>query len=118
MGFEIFINKKGKKYTPSVSIFKTAFISFNKILIEKINLRQFRYAVFYFNSETSEIGIEFTNQEKAGAYRILKTRSACVIGCKAFLNFFNITYPQFDLEMVHGKKLYVIKVKTNSGKKL
>ena len=94
MPFIKFENIRIRSYEPVVSIYKNYVIAFNHIVVKKYGLDKFNYVTLYFNPDTSEIGIKFLAKQDVYSYKLHVDRKYISIGCKSFLQQYNILRPQ------------------------
>lgn len=62
--------KKGRFYSPRISLSGSGWISFNSTAYEELSLSKYKYCVFLYNASTKEIGVKFTNIECSGSYEL------------------------------------------------
>ena len=84
-----------KTVGPMVSIYKAGAIGLNKAVLDKYELRKYRYALFYYDKDEQKIGIQFTSKEEAGAYAIRpRSGKAADLSGRAFLQYFEIEHSE------------------------
>lgn len=114
MGFKRFTKTKGRGYKPKVSIWSRGQIGFNQGAVERYNLRDFKYAVLFFDAETKRIGMKFTNDEnEEGIVKLVKRTTGLSFSARAFLDFYNIEYSKtekYDVEYIPEDELYAIQL--------
>lgn len=92
MAFERF-TKTGRGYTPKISIWTRGQIGFNQGAVERFKLRDFNYALLYFDKDEKKIGVQFTNDAtEEGANKVVKGKTGIFISAKAFLDYYDITH--------------------------
>ena len=91
MAFEKFISKS-RGFSPIISINTVNMISFNKGVIRKYNLKNFKYSLLFFDKDTRRIGIKFTNDEKEEGIKNIRHRKygGADIAAKSFLDYYDI----------------------------
>ncbi len=88
MAFQRFIGRRRGEGAPSpkVSILARGLIEFNEGATRKFALSRFNYAVVYYNLETGQVGVQFTNNSnERGAIRVIKKPNGIVIPAGRFL---------------------------------
>ena len=113
MAFERF-TKTGRGYAPKASIWSRGQIGFNRGAVERYNLKNYDYAVFFYDKENKEIGVKFTNNPaEEGANKIMKSQSGIFMSAKAFLDYYAIPYnkerKKYDVKYDQENDLYVFK---------
>ncbi len=111
MPFERYV-KSGRTYRPTASIWSRGQIGINHAAVERFKIKDFKFAVLYFDTETQRIGIELTNDENAeGATTAIKGKSGVIISAASFLDYYNIehaTTRKYPIDFDTVEKLYVI----------
>jgi len=113
MAFERF-TKTGRGYKPRASIWSRGQIGFNQGAVERFHLKDFKYAVLFYDVASSRVGIRFTNDENEEGITKLTTRAtgASVSG-RSFLDFYDIGYSEtkkYDINYDDDNELYVIQL--------
>jgi len=94
MAYEKFIPERGGRgsmfISPYVTINKGG-ISFNRYVKEMIG-NEFKFVVFYFDKETSKIGLWFWKDSCPGSYALIwfKNRETFSVNGKSFFRAYNI----------------------------
>jgi hypothetical protein len=113
MVFERF-TKTGRGYTPKVSIWTRGQIGFNQGAVERFKLRDFNFAVLYYDRDERKIGVQFTNIEsEEGANKVVKGKTGIFISAKAFLDYYDITHSKtkkYNVSYDTETGIYVIKL--------
>jgi len=91
-GFEKF-TETGRSFTPKISIRANGQIGFNRGAVNRFDIDRFDYVAVYFNKKTSQIAIQFHNNEnQEGAIKIVKRENNYFFSGKSFLEYYNIGY--------------------------
>jgi hypothetical protein len=110
MAFERF-TKSGRGYSPKVSIWKRGQIGFNQGAVERFNLKNFDYAVLFYDKNEKRIGVKFVNdQSEEGANKIIKGKTGIFFSAKAFLDYYDISHSETtkcDVNYDEENDLYV-----------
>lgn len=114
MAFEKFTKTRGRGYVPKVSIWNKGQIGFNEGALLRFNLKQFDYAVLFYDKDNKRIGIKFTNDKEDGTIKFVKrvTGGASISG-KAFLDFYDIRPTEnkkYDVVYNAEEGLYIIDI--------
>ena len=113
MAFERFTKTGSRGYTPKASIWTRGQIGFNQGAVERYNLKEFEYAILFFDKEEGRIGVKFTNDPtEEGTNKIIKGKSSIFISTKAFLDYYNIAHAKtikYDFEYNGETDLYTFK---------
>lgn len=110
MAFEKFV-EVGKSFKPRISIRSNGQFGFTTGAINKFKLRDFKYAVLFFDRDTQKIGIMPTNNEEEGACRIVIRSTNAFISARAFLDYYGIDYlktKRYDAEWAEGEGMIII----------
>jgi hypothetical protein len=117
MAFEQF-TKTGRGYTPKASIWMRGQIGFNRGAVEKFRIRDFEYAMLFYDKETDRIGIKFTNDSKMeGIAKLAKSAASAFISARAFLQYYDIPHDKttkYDIAYDKESELYVIDMQKKS----
>ena len=110
MAFERF-TKTGRGYTPKVSIWTRGQIGFNQGAVERFKLKDFDYAVLFYDRDERKIGVRFTTEaSEDGANKIVKGKTGVFISAKAFLDYYQIDHRKtrrYDVAHDNENDLYV-----------
>jgi hypothetical protein len=108
----------GKSFSARSSISPKGMISLNDGARRKFCLEKFSFAVLYYDSEKSMVGIELTNNENAeGAIKIRLRTTGADIAAKSFVDFFEISPTVTTMYSIkNGEQDNWIVVDLNSGK--
>jgi hypothetical protein len=115
MPFEKFTQTR-HRFKPKLSIWgKGGQIAFNQGAIDRYNLRNYQYAILFFDREKNRMGIKFTNNEnEEGAIKFKIRTTGGVIPGKAFLDYYGIDYSEtknYDVEFDKENDLYIVNLK-------
>jgi len=94
MGFQKFVGKRQKPVNkePMISVLRAGRLGINKACLEKY-LKNYKYAVLFFDPEKKIIGIQPTNEASDEAYPIRVSRTSDAgITALAFLRHFGIPH--------------------------
>lgn len=113
MAFVKFTNTGGRIGTPRASIWTRGQIGLNQGAVLEYDLKDYTYAVLYYDEGGKKIGIEFTNDKNAeGAIKLVVRRKAGIsMSALPFLKTFRIDFiktRQYDLSYDKEHNLYVI----------
>jgi hypothetical protein len=105
----------GKSGKPMVSIWRQGQISFNTAAMQAYKLKEYNYAVLYYDEDAKAVGIMLTNDGKEdGAIKLIKrTSGGFSVSGKRFLHFHKISYEKtasYPVEWDDESKLYVFKL--------
>jgi hypothetical protein len=108
----------GKSFSARSSISPKGMIGLNDGARRKFCLERFSFAVLYYDSEKSMVGIELTNDENAeGAIKIRLRTTGADIAAKSFFDFFEIAPTVTTVYSIkNGEHDNWIIVDLNSGK--
>ena len=94
MGFERFIRTRHRGSKAFASHYAhTGYITISSFAMRQYNLSEYHGVVLYYDKETNEIGIEFTNNEEVEGFKPLlfnKNRNVVFTG-KSFMKYFGIS---------------------------
>lgn len=94
MAFEKF-SESGKTFKPKVSFRKGGGIGLNAGAVRKFGLKQYSFAILYYDKERRLIGIKPTKSEdEEGARRMTHGGTGATIGAQGFMDFFEIDPPR------------------------
>jgi hypothetical protein len=115
MGFEKFINTGARVGKPKISIWSRGQIGLNRGAIEKYRIKNFNFAVIYYDKENKKVGIKFTNDNnEEGTIKLVKRNSGGFsFSASSFLNSYGIDYEktkQYPLTYDESNNLYVFKL--------
>jgi hypothetical protein len=107
MGFQRFV-RAGRSYKPLVSITRQGLISFNAAAYMRYPIRDYKYAVLFFDLEERRIGIMLTNTDgEAGAVHVRHRGAGADISARRFLEYYSIEYGdkshRFQPEMIDAE---------------
>ncbi len=113
MPFERF-TKTGRGYTPKASIWSRGQIGFNRGAVERFNIKNYQYAVLFYDRETNRIGIKFTkNPSEGGAAKIIFGETGAFISAKAFLSYYDLLHEKtvkYDIVFSDEDDLYIMQL--------
>lgn len=91
MPFEKF-ESNGRGFTPVVSITTTNMIGFNQGAVHHYKLKDYSYALIYFDKELNRIGVTFTNDPNEKGTKNLRHRKSggADVSAKAFFDYHGI----------------------------
>lgn len=113
MAFEKFTRTRARIGTPKASIWSRGQIGFNQGAMDEYKLHEFKYAILYYDRDTSRIGIEFTNDENVeGACKLVRRKGAGTsMSALAFLKHYKIDFSKtrkYDFNHDKESGLYII----------
>lgn len=121
MTFEKF-TQSARSFAPKVSLSATGVINFNHGAFKKLALHEFTICILYYDRDAHQIGIEFSQDDKAeGALKLRKRLTGADLGARKFLDFFNIrpsVLTIYDLEPGDRPNFYVIHLKQGKERNL
>jgi hypothetical protein len=113
MGFEKFV-LSGKSFRPKVSIRKSGMFGFNNALINKFNIKSYKFVILFFDKEKKIIGFKFSNNnEEEGIYKLSIREKSVSFSGKAFLDFYDIKVTntkRFEANWDNKNEMLVIKI--------
>ncbi len=90
MAFERFV-RAGRSYAPKVSIWTRGQIGFNRGAVKKMSMRDYKYAILFYDKENKRVGIKLTNNpSEEGATKISFGSTGAFISARAFLDYYDI----------------------------
>lgn len=111
--FEKF-TKRGRSFSPKVSIRKRGQIGLNAGAVNKFSLEKYDYAILYISKGRDKIAIKLTqNPKEEGAIKIMKRTGNYSFSGKSFFDFYEIDYNQtrsFDAEWVKAEQIVVFSI--------
>ncbi|MFP5212413.1 MAG: hypothetical protein ACLGPL_03450 [Acidobacteriota bacterium] len=114
MAFQRFVGRQEKSFTPKVSILARGLIEFNAGAMRKFALSRFSYAVLYYDPETNQVGVQFTNNSgERGARKVIKKPNGLVVPASAFLAENGLMKSQslmYDLTYSGEHDMYIIQL--------
>lgn len=119
--FEKFTQKKFKSDTkPLATITKSRLINFNVAAMKNI-VKDFIYAILYYDRKNSLVGIKFTNKSAPEAYKIKKYRQSKLgnISAIAFLRYYQIEHFKtvaYTIGWDEEEKMAIIDLKEHAEK--
>jgi len=120
--FEKFTKRKYKSFdNPKATITKDNIINFNSAAMRKY-IKDYTYAIFYFDKKNKLIGIELTNQDTQEAYKIRKDRNGKLgsVSAISFLKYYEIQSEKtltYSIEWNEQDKMLIIDLKEHQKKK-
>lgn len=84
----------GRSYQPKVSIRRTGQIGFSVGAIQQFNLKDYSYAVLFYDSTHMVIGIKPTKEPEKDAYSLRVRDVGADVTAKAFLDYFQIPHTE------------------------
>lgn len=121
MAFEKFTKVSSRGFRPIASIRMRGKIGLNQGSIRRYGLDRYEFAVLYYDKDTGEIGIAFTNdqnEEGAANLKFNKTKSDASISARAFFDFYDIDYSQtrrYDVVEVPSFQGIVLQTREHNG---
>jgi len=83
----------GRTYKPTISITAQGLISINKGAYHRFGVRDYEYAVLFFDDEIKEIGVMLVHSaDETGAAKVRHRKYGADISAKGFLDYFGIKY--------------------------
>jgi hypothetical protein len=80
-----------KTFRPALTIWKSGQIGLNDAAVRRFALKDYAYAVLYYDGERSAIGILPTNdRSQEGAVKIVQHTSGASIAAKSFVDCFGL----------------------------
>jgi hypothetical protein len=115
MAFERYTKTNLRLGEPKISIWSRGQIGFNSTAIVKYKLKDFDYAVLFFDKDTKTIGVKLTNDKREpGAMKLVKRKSGGFsFSAQGFLKYYNIDYGEtkkYDLTYDESEKLYIFQL--------
>lgn len=115
MAFERFTKTRGRGYAPKVSIWSRGQIGFNEGCLVRYDLKQYKYAVLYYDKDNKKIGIKFTNNKTDdGAMKVIfRETGGASISANAFLGFYNIDHTKtkrYDVNYDEDAGMFIIEI--------
>lgn len=91
MAWERF-KKTGRSFKPIISIRGDSQIGFNFASIDDFKLKDYKFAIFFFDKETKKIGIKLTNnKDEEGACKLrVKEKAGASIAARAFIYHYKL----------------------------
>lgn len=94
MAFEKF-TLRGRGFKPQASIWSRGQISFNQGAVRRYNIDKHKYAMLFFDPDTSRIGIRLTNSENEdGIQKIGVRKSGVMLSAKSFLEYYGVDFSE------------------------
>ena len=121
--FEKFTHRKFKAFdNPMATITKDKIINFNAMAMRKY-IKDFSYAIFYYDRKDKLIGIELTNNDAPEAYKIRKDRNNRIgtISAMSFIKYYKIQAKKtltYSIEWNEQEKMLIIDLKENQQKRV
>jgi hypothetical protein len=114
MAWERF-EKTGRSFKPKVSIRGDSQIGFNAAAIEEFKLKEYPYAVLFYDKKAKQIGIKLTkNKDDVGACKLrVKEKAGASIAARAYIYFYklnNLKVKRFDAQWDDKEKMIVVKI--------
>jgi hypothetical protein len=91
--FEKFTDTKSSFFAKA-TIRRTGQIGFNAGAINALKIKDFAYAILYFDPEQRVVGIELTNTDGPGAIEIKKSETNTFVRARNFCDRFSIDYKE------------------------
>ena len=119
--FEKFTQRKFKSFAiPMATITKDSVINFNVMAMEKY-VKEFIYAVFYYDRKDRLVGIKFSHKDAPEAYKIRKDREGRLasISAMSFLRYYNIKPTQtlsYQIKWNEQDEMLIIDLKQHEKK--
>ena len=120
MAFEKYV-KSTRIYRPYASIWSRGQIGLNQGAVERFKMKDYKFAVLFFDKDTERIGIKLTNNEnEEGATTAIKGNTGIIISAASFLEHYNIdhkTLRKYPIDFDQKEELYIIDLKEEFTKK-
>lgn len=101
MAFEKF-TLRGRGFKPQASIWSRGQISFNQGAVRRHKIDKYKYAMLFFDPDTSRIGIKMTNNENEdGIQKIGIRKSGVMLSAKAFLEYYGVDFSETRRYTLH-----------------
>lgn len=113
MVFERF-TRVGVSYKPRISIRSNGQFGFTAGAIEKFKLRNYQYAVLFYDRTGGRIGIKLTNEQEEGACKLQIKSSNAFLSARAFLDYYDIKYAKtnrYDAEWDDSEQMIILRLK-------
>jgi len=79
-----------RSYRPKVSIRANGTLGFNSGAVAKFHLKDYKYALLYFDQERRTVGVKPVKTEEEGAHAINRGKTGAWIAARRFLDYFSI----------------------------
>ena len=80
-----------RSYKPKISVRATGTIGFNSGTVKKFDLRNYKFALLFYDKETNTVGVKPMKSEEDGAHRINLGKTGGWISCRRFFDYFGIS---------------------------
>lgn len=111
MAFEKF-TQTTSRFNSKISFWKGGQIGFSQGAVKRLDLKLFSHAVLFFDKENYLVGIKFTTDAtENGAIKISARGKGAFVPAKAFMDFYEITYPRdtrYDINYDEETDLFII----------
>lgn len=86
--------KKGRSFTPKISISAAGMISFNSAARKQFDLEKYDLCVLFYDPDARLVGVKPTNDKKEEGARKLRMRvsTGADVSARSFLNYFQIDF--------------------------
>lgn len=107
-----------RSFKPRVSIRGKSQIGFNTAAIEDFQLKDYKFAVLYYDKENKKIGIKLTNDKEEEGVRKLRVKEAAgaSLPARAFIEYYglsNLSGKRFNAEWDKQEKMIVATLTEN-----
>lgn len=117
--FKKFENRRGR-FEDRIAITKSYSIGFPTQFCEENNIGAYQYAILYWDSKTTAIGIEFNNISDKNSFSVAHSKQGygASIGAKSFFKHNDINplqyYGKYEAKKVNydNKNIFVVELKT------
>ena len=101
-----------RSFSPKISIRGKSQIGFNTAAIEDFKLKDYKFAVLYYDKESKKIGIKLTNDKDEEGVRKLKVRPAAgaSLPARVFIEYYKLgdfSGRRFNAELDKQEKMIV-----------
>lgn len=117
MAWEKFIMTR-RSFNPRISIRGKSQIGFNTAAIEDFKLKDYKFAVLYYDKENKRIGIKLTNDKDEEGVRKLRVKEAAgaSLPARTFIEYYklgNFSGQRFNAEWDKQEKMIVATLTEN-----
>lgn len=102
-----------KSFRPKISIRGNSQIGFNFAAIEEFKLKDYKFAILYYDKENKKIGIKLTNDKEEEGIRKLRVRelAGASLPARVFIEYYklgNFSGQRFNAEWDKQEKMIVV----------
>ena len=114
MAWERF-KRTGRSFKPKISIRGDSQIGFNYAAIDEFKLKDYKFAVLFFDNKNKKIGIKLSNsKDEEGACKLrVKDKAGASIAARAYIYFYKLNslkVRRFDAQWDDKDKMIVAKI--------